>query len=211
MQYVIRFLSALQQLGQRLSGQAFPQGRTPQTQLIAGMLLLAAAVGLAHPEQAPPTKPPSHESEATQALIGEMRVLRQSLDQLARRQVQTQLATERWRIQLDLVSRLMDEHRAAQDLLESEKAALHQAEQAVRQYERSLAAEADPAQRSSYERELQSAQASVEQSRQRLQRLQEREGQTNSTLQSEQAKAQELAQTLESLDRNINSSTRNRN
>lgn len=187
-----------------------PLASNARSAVVIVLMCVFFAIGLMQLKPTSAQQAPS-ETLTVAALITEMRALRQSLDNLASNNLRTQLALERWRAQQTIVERAVEAVRDIQDQLEAERATLQQTEQSAKHYEKLLAAESDAAQRGVIERELQAALANIEQAKQRIQQLQEREAQANAHLQSERAKAQERQEALDLLDHAFNQITpRNR-
>lgn len=136
-------------------------------------------------------------------LVGEVRILRQTLHRVNVNAYRSQVLVERIRAQSDRVSRTsraLDDVRAE---LADMQAGINQFTERVKALEGQIQQEADEKRRTGLETELKEFKYVLDQQRQREQRAREREVRLADQLRQEQAKLDELENRLDLLDREI--------
>jgi len=167
--------------------------------LCASLILVAALVRYGAARESMQ----SNDGSPSQVLITEIQELRRALQESTTRTFRVQVSIERWRVQQSIVDRLTQERYTVQDQLDGAASTLRQLEQAARQLQELASSEPNPTQRAQLAREYQTALLNVEESKQVILRLQQRESEINANFEAEKAKAQELKNSLDALDPSI--------
>ena len=133
-----------------------------------------------------------------QALINAVKSVERAVRENGFGSARLLIALENRRLQQTQVDHAVQELYKAQELLENEQSALTSTEQSLKMLERIAHAENDPVQRDLFQRELQTVPVAIQQAKERIQRLQQRETDINNNLRIVKAKAQELTESLDS-------------
>lgn len=160
--------------------------------LVVAGFTLAIFVGLAQ-NIFNAVKAQATDGMSSQALLAEVKALRQALQSFTIGNARMQLSIEKLRVQEMTVERLTQNLYRIQDQLDNERAALISIEQNAKALERS--ANSDPTQA----REAQNMLVLVDEAKQRISRLQQREAEISQALNVEKSRSQELKDALDLL------------
>ena len=157
---------------------------------------LAQASQSAAPEQ-------SGEPQTMQALLSEVRQLRLVLQRLSLSGFRAQIMVERLRMQQSLVNQLTSQLDNIRESFPDSKTRQQWIGERIKDLEKGLNQESDPARRGQLEREYKEAKFEAERITQWDQQQRERETQVVARMQIEQAKLSELNDRLEALEREL--------
>lgn len=169
---------------------------------IASRLLLFAILAFpAISAEAQSSKPP--EDKVIQALLNEVRLLRETLQRINLSAYRTQIIVERVRAQNDRVARLTRTLEDTREGIATAQAQLNQLTELAKSAESNIDQESDSKQRSQLELEHREFKHVLDNQKQMTERLRERELRLNAELQAEQGKLSDLEGRLDALEREI--------
>lgn len=146
---------------------------------------------------------PADDKQLTQALLNEIKLLRQTLQRTSLSSFRAQVLTERLRVQQDQVSQLSRELEGLRAALADGRFGQPWMAERVKEVESQLERETDPVRRQQFERQSKQLQLEAERQAQRVAQQREREMQLTAKLQTEQAKLNELNERLDALEREL--------
>ncbi|HXG66399.1 MAG TPA: hypothetical protein VNO70_14970 [Blastocatellia bacterium] len=163
------------------------------------LVIFVSASGLGAAAQS--AKPP--EDRTLQALLNEVRLLRETLQRLNLNAYRSQIIVERIRAQNDRVTRLTRALEDTREEIANLQANLQQLSERAKGLEAQIQQEADTNKRAQLEAMEKEFKFALEQGKQRLERLREREMRLTNELQEEQGKLHDLEARLEAMEREI--------
>ena len=171
---------------------------------IIGVVVLASALLLAG-AQTPLARSAAGDSNATemQTLIGEVRELRRTVQQLLANNMRAQFVWEQYRVEQKTVDALEKELRATQAQLTDSANLRQQLEQAEHSLAEQAAGETDANRLKELNEQRRALRQSQEQTQQQEQRLREGEAQLQNALATGQSKLTELRDRLEAIEREM--------
>lgn len=143
------------------------------------------------------------DKQLTQALLDEVKLLRQALQRMSLSSFRAQVLTERLRVQQDQVSQLSREVEGLRAMLADGRSGQPWLAERAKEIESQLGRETDPARRQQLEQQSKQLQLEAERQSQRVAQQREREMQLTAKLQTEQAKLNELNERLDTLEREL--------
>ena len=146
---------------------------------------------------------PADDKQLTQALLNEIKLLRQTLQRTSVSSFRAQVLTERLRVQQDQVNQLSREVEGLRSMLTDGRLGQPWMAERVKEVESQLERETDPVRRQQLERQSKQIQLEAERQSQRVAQQRERETQLTTKLQTEQAKLNELNERLDTLEREL--------
>lgn len=149
---------------------------------------------------------PADDKQLTQALLNEIKLLRQTLQRVSLSSFRAQVLTERLRVQQDQVTQLSREVEGLRAGLADGRFGQPWLAERAKEIENQLGRETDPARRQQLEREGRGLQVEAERQARRLEQQRERETQLTIRLQTEQAKLNDLNERLDALERELEES-----
>lgn len=168
---------------------------------VRSFLILLVCAAFADPARAQ-TQKPSEES-TLQSLLNEVRLLRETLQQINLNSYRSQIVVERMRAQNERVARttrMLEDVREQTADLQSQARQLNERAKAI---ESELQQEADSKRRAQMELESRELKYALDHQKQMLERLQERELRLTVELNTEQDRLRDLENRLETLEREI--------
>ncbi len=170
--------------------------------LFVRFLLLFACLCLpAISAEAQSSKTP--DDKTLQALLNEVRLLRETLQRINLNAYRSQMIVERIREQNDRVTRLDRTLEGTRDEMANLPAQINQISERARTVESQIQQESDLKQRSQLEEMQKELKSFRDQQREKLERLRERESRLTTELQAEQGKLSDLEGRLDALEREI--------
>ena len=160
------------------------------------MLLVLPSRGAAQQPAASPS-----EAALIQALLAEVRELRLALERSTVIMPKMQLAIARFQMQQERVDRREREVQLVRDQLATESLTKDHAQSTLKQYEDQARQAVDPAARKQFEDAAVGLRSDLEQMAAREQQMQARQADSLTQLRLEQAKLNELADSLDKLDK----------
>jgi hypothetical protein len=152
---------------------------------------------------APAQSSSTSDDKTLQSLLNEVRLLREALQRMNLNAYRSQIIVERLRAQNDRVARLSRTLEDTRDEVANLQAQNNQRNEQAKAVEGQIQQESDLKQRSQLEEMQKELKYVLDQQRQRLERVREREARLTTELQVEQGKLNELEGRLDALEREI--------
>jgi chromosome segregation ATPase len=175
--------------------------------LFAVGLLLFGLSSFSVLAQTPNAKPVENDSATVKALLDEVRQLRQVLQRNGVATYRAQVTLERLKLQQGIVNDLLKEQTELRNRIKEMERNVPNMTGQIAEIEKLVAVAATPTERNERELMLKGIKGEIENEKQRIQDLREREPQITARLQTEQAKLHELNESLDKLERELENAT----